>query len=226
MAYSHPKLRANQRCRHGGVHVAINENEVRSVFEQARLKSRNDLCRLLRVAARADLQVHMRRRDTQFLEKHVRHVEVVVLSRVKQDLVRATGLQRLEYGRYLHKIRTGSDYVKDLHDPERPEQSRRSGTNGVTPATRIDGLLATPANLFNTVNNSFSIQRSIGQARVLAPFSFNDPLRPLLDQAHRTSLSPPSVHRARKSYPYVLMLPETLYVPQQFGINAASALLD
>ena len=83
---------------------------------QDRLDLGHHLGRLLRVGAAAGPEVRVGRGHPQVLEEDVRHVRVVVLPRVHEDLFHARNLlQFREDRRDLHEIGARPDDVEDLH---------------------------------------------------------------------------------------------------------------
>ena len=68
------------------------------------------------MGARAHGQVHIRSRDAELLQEHVRHVRIVVLAGVNQRLddVRAR-FERVHHGRDFHEIWPSAYDVKDIH---------------------------------------------------------------------------------------------------------------
>ena len=85
-----PQLRRGQRRRQGRVDVAGDDHQVGPLLEQDRLEALHRPRRLLRVAARADLEHVVGRRHAELLEEDLRHQPVVVLAGV-DDRVPALG---------------------------------------------------------------------------------------------------------------------------------------
>jgi hypothetical protein len=65
---------------------------------------------------RPNAEVDVRRRNRQLLEEHIRHVDVVMLPRMHQDLLdTAPRTERAMHRRYLHEVRTSAHDMQNLH---------------------------------------------------------------------------------------------------------------
>src|SRR5207244_1464847 len=82
----HKKLGANQGGSHGGVYIAVNQDQVRFALQNDRLQPRDDFGRLLSVAAGTDAKIHIGCRHFELLEEDARHVWIVMLAGMDQRL--------------------------------------------------------------------------------------------------------------------------------------------
>ena len=81
-----PQLGGGERAGERRVHVAGDDDERRALLEQDPLERDQHLAGLLAVAARADAERVVGRREAEVLEDLLRHPAVVVLARVDDDL--------------------------------------------------------------------------------------------------------------------------------------------
>src|SRR5271166_489436 len=86
MTHAKTEFGAHERSCNSGVYVAVNEDHVWFMFQGNRLKANHDFCSLLCMTARTHGEVDIRGRDTELLEKDVRHLDVIVLPSVNEDL--------------------------------------------------------------------------------------------------------------------------------------------
>jgi len=79
------------------------------------------------VCARADVQVHVRLRQAQVGEEHIRHPRVVMLARVDERLVDTGLAERTDDRRGLHEVRPGAKHMRNqsLHHCPLPESNKR-----------------------------------------------------------------------------------------------------
>jgi hypothetical protein len=80
------KFRGCQRAGECGVRVSIDEHVIRPLLEEHLLDPREHCACLAAVRPRSNLEIHVRRRKVQAVEKDAGHLVVVVLSRVDEDL--------------------------------------------------------------------------------------------------------------------------------------------
>jgi len=92
-----------------GVHITDHQHRIGALRLAQLLEGEHDLGRLLRVRAAAGAQAHVGLGNAQFLEEHVVHVPVVVLTGV-HDLPgeAAVGLERTHDGCDLHEVGPGA----------------------------------------------------------------------------------------------------------------------
>ena len=111
------QLGRRDRRRHRRVDVAGDDHEVGALGEQHRLEALHHPGRLLRVAARADLEHVVGRGHPELLEEDLRHQPVVVLAGVDDGVagVRQTGAQGADHRGHLDQVRPGSEDVEDVH---------------------------------------------------------------------------------------------------------------
>ena len=109
-------LKTQRTGGHRGVDVAINKHQIRLHLQDDLLEAHHDLGRLHRMRTRADLQIDIRRRYAQLREENIRHVDVIVLARVDQNLPNLRIMTDCPMNRRdFHKIRPGDDDVQNNH---------------------------------------------------------------------------------------------------------------
>ena len=110
------ELRRHQRRGESGVHVAVHQHQVGAELGQDRLEPLHHGRRLLGVRARAHPEVVVGRGNPQVLEEEVRHVRVVVLTGVHDDVLEVATLGQLAIDRReLHEIGARPDDGEDAH---------------------------------------------------------------------------------------------------------------
>jgi len=115
VCHRHVHLHCGQGACNGAVGVPEHHHPVGPVLLEHRVKRRQDVPRLDPVAARADTQHDVRRRQPQVLEEHVRHQPVVMLTSVQHEVfVRTPRGLPAEWGD-LEELRTRADDAHDLH---------------------------------------------------------------------------------------------------------------
>jgi hypothetical protein len=108
MHHRNPELRPHHRAGGRRVDVAHDDNPVWTVLHAHLLVGDHDAAGLLCVRAAAHTQVEVRLRDAQVFEDRVRHVAVVMLSRMHQNRVGPVGgLEGMIQRRHLHEVRAG-----------------------------------------------------------------------------------------------------------------------
>jgi hypothetical protein len=70
-----------------GVHIAVDDHQIWLVLNEEILQCSHDGGSLVAVAARADAEIDVRARQLQLTEEHFRHLVVVVLAGMNQQLV-------------------------------------------------------------------------------------------------------------------------------------------
>ena len=100
------ELHGHQRARQCRVNVADNYHPIRLFFDRDRFERLHNRGRLLRMAARPNPEIYIRRRHSQVAEEGLRHCFVIMLPGMHQkrlELVVAP-LHRRDNGRYLHEV--------------------------------------------------------------------------------------------------------------------------
>ena len=82
-----------------GAHVPVHGQQGGTAGQQLPLHAGDDPRRLLPVRAGADVRVHVRLRQAQIPEEHIRHPRVVMLARVDDRLVDASLAERADMER-------------------------------------------------------------------------------------------------------------------------------
>ena len=115
VAEGNPLLGGDERDRRRGVHVASDEDDVGPVLAADLLERRHDPGGLAGVRVGADFEVDVGPRHAELIEEDARHVFVVVLTGVHEE-VRDPPLEDLLHdGRHLHEVRPSADDAQDLH---------------------------------------------------------------------------------------------------------------
>ncbi len=109
------ELGGGHRAGEGGVRVAVDDDHVRHLVQQDRLEAAQDLRRLDRMAAAADLEIAVGRRQLQVAEEDRAHRVVVVLPGVDQDFAVAGAAQDAAHRGGLDELGTGAHDREDLH---------------------------------------------------------------------------------------------------------------
>src|ERR1035441_530995 len=94
MRYANAKLGTDERRRHSGIHVAINQHDVWPARKYNWLEAAHDGGRLVRMRSRAGVQAFVGAWNLQCLEEYFRHQCVIMLARVHQNLFLASFSQR------------------------------------------------------------------------------------------------------------------------------------
>jgi len=90
------------------VGVAVDEHHVGTLFGEELFEKPEHLARHLPVRPAADREVEVRLRDTELFEEHIRHLVVVVLPGVNEDLLVALA-ERPAHGSGLDELGTRPD---------------------------------------------------------------------------------------------------------------------
>ena len=111
----HVVLRGREGRRQGRSHVAVHHAHVRTFPPEDLCEPQQDPARLHARRGRPYLEIQVRARQIELLEKDFRHRGVVVLTGVHQHLLRAAREGAHHRGR-LDEVRASPDHVEDLHD--------------------------------------------------------------------------------------------------------------
>jgi len=118
VSHTDPELDRRECGRHGGVHVADHEDEVRARRDEDRLQPPHHLCRLHRVRGRADFEIEIGRRYLEVSKELPRQALVVMLPGMDQQWFEACHLPHLSDQRGdLHEVRAGAGHTDDTHAP-------------------------------------------------------------------------------------------------------------
>ena len=113
MSDARTQLRRHQRGGHGGVHIAVDQHEVRRFRDAHRFEALHDRRRLVGMRSGAHAERMVRTRQIQITEERIGHFRVVVLSRVDDDVARVARRERAGDGRELHEVRPRADDRED-----------------------------------------------------------------------------------------------------------------
>ena len=123
------KLRGDEGRGDRRVDVTIYDDPVRSFFEQHGLDSLHDPCGLNCVRIGADLEIQVRRWDSQIAKKVAGQHIMVVLAGMHDDLRKAGLNARSMDGRKFRQVRPRAYSVEKLHSsPDRQSSSREYGS--------------------------------------------------------------------------------------------------
>ncbi len=114
-----------RRCQ-GGVHVAVDHDPGRAIGHELVLEGRQQCSGLVSLAARADTQADIGRRQVEVPEEDVGQQRVVVLAGMDDPLGDAKRAQRADDGRRLDEVRPRAH---DMHD-DTGRTGRRNGGPG------------------------------------------------------------------------------------------------
>jgi hypothetical protein len=104
----YPQLGADHRAGGGGVDVADHDDPIRAVLHADLLVGDHYAAGLFGMGAAADAQVEIGLGDAEVFEDRVRHVAVIVLTRVHENGLRPVGgFQRVIERRHLHEVGAG-----------------------------------------------------------------------------------------------------------------------
>src|SRR5690348_11348984 len=104
MSNRHSGLRCRKGGRNSGVDVSVYEHNVGFKTQAQRLESRHDFSRLSCVGCRTDTQVVIGRREAEIPEKRFRHIRMVVLPSVYDDVLDTSRAKRSRYWRKLDEV--------------------------------------------------------------------------------------------------------------------------
>jgi len=119
----HPHFRGDEGPRERRVRVAVHEDEVRPLLLEDVLEASHHVGGLPAVAPAPDSEVVVRPGDVQDFEEHIRHVLVVMLPRVDQDLFVVLP--------NLAAHRRGLDELRSCADDARNFQGAQDGLRGL-----------------------------------------------------------------------------------------------
>ena len=113
MSDARTQLRRHQRGGYGGVHIAVDQHEVRGFRDAYRFEAFHDCRRLVGMRSGAHAERVVGTRQIQITEERIGHLRVVVLSRVNDDMARGARRERPGDGRELHEVRPRTDDRED-----------------------------------------------------------------------------------------------------------------
>ena len=118
VAHLDAELVRGHGARQHRVRVALHQQDVGPLPLEDRLHAEHDRADLVRLAARAHLQVDVGLRQLQLPEEHAVELERVMLAGVDQHVRHLARAARADHGRHLHDLGPGADGDRDPHrDP-------------------------------------------------------------------------------------------------------------
>src|SRR5438270_6049476 len=111
MRNGYVQFRGCERTGESRVRVSINQREIRADLKHHALDLAEHTACLLPMRCRANCQIEVRNWYLELLEEHIRHVFVVVLSCMDEDLTKSAALANLvRHRRGLHELRACTNY--------------------------------------------------------------------------------------------------------------------
>src|SRR5690606_25566650 len=115
MRRTNPQLHRHEHGGNRGIHIAIYHNPVWPVLHEHWLHTLHDARGLYSMRSGTNLQVEVWLGQAQVAEECRTHGIVVVLTRMHHQLLQIARTRRPKHRRKLAKVRTRSNYVKNLH---------------------------------------------------------------------------------------------------------------
>jgi hypothetical protein len=120
------ELRSGQAACDGRIDIADNDDEIGPFFEKDFFKLDHYAGGLLRVRSRPDSKINVRLRELKIVEEHLRHIFIVMLAGVDDEVPYAFYIPEGPVKRrYFHEIRARTDNTYELQIPAHfPSPSR------------------------------------------------------------------------------------------------------